>query len=263
MIARQPIRFLSMLALLAALTGGGVARAETPVIVFAAASLKNALDDVAEQFENATGLGVSLSYGGSSALARQIQYGAPAQIFLSANVSWMDILQDEALLQPDTRVDLLTNRLVLIAGVGTDVSLTIEPEMDLLDALQGGRLAMALVDAVPAGIYARAALQSLGVWGQVSDHIAQTDNVRAALRLVAVGEAPLGVVYATDASAEPLVRVVGAFPADTHPAILYPVARLEHGDNDASRELYDFLIGPEARAVFDRHGFGVPGGDGS
>ncbi len=238
-------------------------RAEPLVTVFAAASLKNALDDVATRFERAAGIRVSLSYGASSAMARQIQHGAPAQVFLSANPGWMDVLQGEGFLVPDTRMDLLTNRLVLIAGPETDVRLTIEPGMDLVGALKGGRLAMAMVDAVPAGIYGRAALQSLEIWDDVRDHTAQTNNVRAALRLVALGEMPLGIVYATDAGAEANVRVLGIFPDDSHPPILYPAARLAEGDSAASAAFFEFLTGPEARAIFTRHGFGTPHGSGS
>lgn len=238
-------------------------RAEPVVTVFAAASLKNALDEVAGQFEQAAGIPVSLSYGGSSALARQIQYGAPAQIFLSANTLWMDELQNQGLLVPDTRVNLLANRLVLIAGPGSGVSLSIRPGMDLVGALRGGRLAMALVQAVPAGIYGRAALQSLGIWDRVRDHTAQTDNVRAALRLVAMGETPLGIVYATDAATEPALRVLGVFPEESHPPILYPVARIAQDDTAMSQAFFEYLTGPKARAVFRQHGFsaaqkGVP-----
>ena len=256
-------RLLMAMLLWATLAWAAAARAEQSVTVFAAASLKEALDEVAAQFEDTADIKVSLSYGGSSALARQIQYGAPAQVFLSANAAWMDMLQDEALLRPGTRTDLLTNRLVLIAGPESDISLTIEPGMDLVAALKGGRLAMALVDAVPAGIYGREALQSLGVWGNVQGNIAQTDNVRAALRLVALGEAPLGIVYATDAMADQSVQVVGVFASDTHSAIRYPAARLAQGETAASRAFFQFLTGSEASAVFQRHGFGTPDGQGS
>jgi len=243
--------------------GAGVARADPPVTVFAAASLKEALDEVGAQFTQISGTVINVSYGGSSALARQIQYGAPAQIFLSANAAWMDVLQRDGLLVPDSRRDLLANQLVLIAGADMDVSLTIEPDMDLIGALNGGRLAMALVDAVPAGTYGRAALRALNVWDQVQDQTAQTDNVRAALRLVSVGAAPLGIVYATDADADPNVRPLGVFPPDSHPPIRYPVARLAREDTPDARAFYDYLTGPDARIVFERHGFGVPQEDGT
>ncbi len=239
------------------------AQAETPVIVFAAASLKTALDEVAQAFEQTGETSISLSYGGSSGLARQILYGAPAQIFVSANAAWMDVLQNDGLLVPDSRVDILSNQLALIAGPGSKVSLDIGPDMDLPGVLKGGQLAMALVDAVPAGIYGREALMSLGVWDMVLGHTAQTDNVRAALRLVSLGEASLGIVYATDAKADPMVRIVGVFPQSSHAPIVYPAARLAQGDSPAVRAFFDFLTGPQARAVFDRHGFGTPNEGGS
>jgi molybdate transport system substrate-binding protein len=235
--------------------------ADPPAVVFAAASLKPAMDELAGDFEQATGHQISLSYGGSSALARQIQYGAPAQIFLSANAAWMDLLQDENLLVQSTRTDLLTNRLVLIATQEFEVSLKVEPGMDLAGALGDDRLALALVDAVPAGIYAQAALKSLGVWPSVQSRIAQTDNVSAALRLVAIGEAPLGIVYATDTATDPRVKVLGEFPENSHPPILYPVARLAEGDTDAARAFFDYLISAQARVVFQSHGFGTLTGD--
>lgn len=263
MIARLPRLFLLLLTLGISLGWADIVRGQPPVTVFAAVSLKNAVDEVAARFEQATGTRTSLTYGGSSALARQILYGAPAQVFISANTAWMDMLQQERLLEPQSRVSLLTNRLVLIGGSGTTISLTVEPGMDLVGALDGGRLAIALIDAVPAGIYGRAALETLGVWQAVRGSIAQTDNVRAALRLVAVGEAPLGIVYATDARADPAVRVLGVFPGDSHPPILYPAARLARDDSDASRAFFAYLTSPEARAVFRRHGFGLPDEEGT
>ena len=240
------------------LLGAASAVAQPAVIVFAAASLKEALDEVAVQFEAISDAKISISYGGSSSMARQIQYGAPAQIFIPANPAWMDVVQQNGLLVAQSRVDLLGNQLVLIAGKDAQISLEFGPDMDLIGALNGGRLAMALVDAVPAGIYGRAALRALGVWDQVQCQTAQTDNVRAALRLVSVGAAPLGIVYATDAAADPSVRVLGVFPGESHPPIVYPVARLARDDTAAARAFYTYLTGPAARAVFDRHGFGVP-----
>lgn len=234
------------------------AKAGQPVTVFAAASLQTALDDVASLYAQTTGNQINISYGGSSALARQIQYGAPAHLFLSANTAWMDVLAEQGLLQPGTRVDLLSNRLVLIAPSDSEISLVLRPNMELAGALGDGRLAMALIDAVPAGIYGQAALQSLGQWASVQDRIAQTDNVRAALRLVSVGEAPLGIVYATDAAADPAVQVLGVFPESSHPKILYPLAQLQDGNIAEARAFADFLTGPQARAIFDRHGFGRP-----
>ena len=248
-------RLLSVLLLGATIAAAPAAQAGPRITVFAAASLKNALDDVAAAFEQGQDFEVSLSYAGSSGLARQIQLGAPAQIFISANTTWMDALEVLGLLVPGSRVDLLGNQLVLIAGSEADIDLKIAPGMDLAGALQGGRLATALVDAVPAGIYGRAALVSLGVWDQVQDRTVQTDNVRAALRLVALQEAPLGIVYATDAAAEPRVRVVGVFPRDLYPPITYPAALTGPQDSAAARAFFRFLAGPEARVIFRRHGF--------
>jgi len=243
------------------------AQAGSRVTVFAAASLKNALDDVAAGFERKQSTVLSISYAGSSALAWQIQYGAPAQIFVSANSQWMDILEAQAALLPATRVNLVSNKLVLIAGRGDNISLQITPgyelqkglRKDLIAALQGKRLAMALVEAVPAGIYGRQALISLGAWEALQSRIAQADNVRAALRLVALGEAPLGIVYATDAAAEPRVRVLGVFPPGSHPPIVYPAALLKDGDTANSRAFFKYLTGPEAQTIFRRHGFTPPG----
>jgi molybdate transport system substrate-binding protein len=237
------------------------------VTVFAAASLKTALDAVAAQFHDAGGVRVQVSYAGSSALARQIQQGAPAQLFISANSEWMDVLETDGLLAPGTRTDLLTNRLVLIAASDSTVTLDLTPGPDagasLAGALGDGRLAMALVDAVPAGIYGRAALQSLDLWDSVAGHVAQADNVRAALWLVAMGEAPLGIVYATDAAAEPQVRVLATFPESSHPPIVYPAAILAEGDTPEARAFLTFLTGPGAGAVFTGHGFALAGGGGS
>jgi len=233
--------------------------AQKSVTVFAAASLKSALDEVAAHYSGETATTLRVSYAGSSALARQIQYGAPAQIFLSANTAWMDVVQDEGLLAEATRVDVLTNRLVLIGALGVEEPLTIAPGFDLAGSLADARLAMALVDAVPAGIYGRAALQSLGVWNSVRHRVAQTDNVRAALRLVALGEARLGIVYATDAGADPRVHLLGVFPADSHPPILYPAAVLKEGDTPEARAFLAFLTGDVAGTIFRRHGFARPG----
>ncbi len=235
------------------------ANSQEPVTVFAAASLKTVLDEISDTYVG-SGAGLQLSYAGSSALSRQIQLGAPAQLFISANAEWMDVLQHEALINAASRVDLLKNRLVLIANKELETDLIIEPGFDLSGALGDERLAMAMVDSVPAGLYGRAALTSLGVWNTVSSKVAQTDNARAALRLVAIGEAPFGIVYATDALAEPRVKTIGTFPADSHPPIVYPAAVINGpGMNNAQRFL-DYLNTPEARAAFRRHGFELAGG---
>lgn len=233
--------------------------------VFAAASLKNAMDEIAAAFAAETGDTARVSLAASSALARQIQQGAPAEVFVSANTAWMDRLEADGLLVEGTRVDLLRNTLVLVAP-GADAAAV---ALSDLGALIGeGRLAMALVEAVPAGIYGKAALESLGQWQALAPRVAQTDNVRAALALVAAGEAPLGVVYATDAVAEDRVSVVATFPEDSHPPIVYPVARLAGPENPAADRFLAFLQGPAARAAFERQGFAVipppraPGADG-
>lgn len=232
--------------------------------VFAAASLKTALDAVAADYTDQSGTRLRLSYAGSSALARQIQQGAPAHLFLSANPGWMDVVQNDGLLVEGTRRDLLTNSLVMIAAAGVrDVPpLASGPDLGpaLLEALNRGRLAMALVSAVPAGIYGKAALRHLGIWDLVQPHVAQSDNVRAALRLVALGEAPLGIVYATDALAEPRVRIVGTFPPESHPPIVYPVAILAEADTAEARDFLTYLTSDTARDQFRAFGFGLAGG---
>ena len=227
------------------------------ITVFAAASLTNAMAEVEERFEAATGHDVTVSLAGSSALARQIQQGAPADVYISANPGWMDVLEADGLVEEGTRVDLLTNSLALVAADPGAGPVGIGRDMDLAGLLGEGRLAMALVDAVPAGIYGKAALESLGLWEDVEAQVAQADNVRAALAFVATGEAPYGIVYATDAAAEDDVTVVGTFPAGTHPPILYPAAALNQSDNPLTRPFLDFLRGPDARAAFERQGFAV------
>ena len=185
------------------------------VTVFAAASLKNALDAQARRFEAATGKRVVIAYAGSNALARQIEAGAPADVFVSADTEWMDHVEARKLVVPGTRVDLVGNALVLVAPADSAVSVSIGPSFALAKALGAGRLAMANPDSVPAGKYGRRALESLGVWSSVERQVARADNVRAALALVSRGEAPLGIVYRTDALADPGVRIVGTFPAST------------------------------------------------
>jgi molybdate transport system substrate-binding protein len=242
-------------AVLAVATAPAAVAAE--VLVFAAASLKNALDAVAADWSAVTGDTAAISYAASSAPAKQIEQGAPAEVFFSADLDWMDYLEERRLIDPATRRSLLGNRLVLVAGGGEAAPVSIGPGFDLVGALGGGKLAMAGVDAVPAGRYGKAALESLGVWESVAPSVAQADNVRAALALVALGEAPLGIVYATDAHAEPKVRVVGTFPDDTHPPIVYPVARTAASRTDAATSFLDYLATPAARARFEAQGFTV------
>lgn len=231
----------------------GTVQAEQ-LTVFAAASLKEALDEVAEAFGESTGHRVTTSYAGSSALARQIELGAPADVFISASTDWMDRLEDAAAIRPETRFDLLGNRLVLIGAAGSD-AVTLTPDLDLAELLQGGRLAMALTNAVPAGIYGKAALQSLGLWNAVEPLVAQTDNVRAAMALVALRAAPLGIVYATDARAEPRVTVKAVFPTETHAPITYPVALTTQARTPQATAFLDYLRRDAAHDIFRRYGF--------
>lgn len=223
------------------------------VTVFAAASLKTALDQIAQDWSAQTGTRVTLSYGGTPALARQIAEGAPADLFLSASKDWMDDLQGKGLIRPETRRDLLGNRLVLVAH-GDAPPVTVDGSLDLPGLLDGGKLAMALVDAVPAGQYGRQALTTLGLWAAVEPSVVQSENVRTALHLVALGEAPLGIVYASDAVAEPGVTVIGIFPEDSHQPIVFPAALTVEAAPDAMAFL-DHLSGPAAQEVFQANGF--------
>lgn len=244
--------FALWLALLCASVSAALA---SDVRVFAAASLKTALDKVIAAYD---GGAVTVSYAGSSALARQVQHGAPADLFLSANRAWVDLLEQRGLVT--ARVDLLSNRLVLIGAAQAatlDAPAPITGDFPLAERLGKGRLAMALVQAVPAGIYGKQALDTLGLWPSVAGRVAQTDNVRAALRLVSSGAAPLGIVYATDARADPRVRVLGAFPADSHDPITYPAARLT--DTPEAQAFWEHLTSDAALSLFQRHGFLPPG----
>lgn len=220
--------------------------------VFAAASTKTALEAVAAKWRVQSGHEIALSFAGSSALARQIQNGAPADLFLSASPDWMDVLEREGLIIPGTRRDLLGNDLVLVAHGADHPAL---PLSDLPAALAETRLAMALVDAVPAGQYGKAALTSLGLWEAVAPRVAQTDNVRSALALVAFGEAGFGLVYATDARASADVSVVARIDGDLHPPITYPIAAIEGGDTKAARAFLAYLTTPAVRDVLTGYGF--------
>lgn len=226
------------------------------VVVFAAASLKTALDAVAADFEAETGHQVTISYAGSNALAKQIIAGAPADIFLSAAVNWMDAVEAEGLVVDGTRADLLGNSLVLIAHGRDAGPVAIGP--DLVARLGDGKLSMAMVDAVPAGQYGKEALLSLGLWPSVEGSVAQSENVRAALALVSTGEAPLGIVYASDAVADDNVTVVATFPAESHSPITYPVALLSNAADPADRAFLAALSGEGADAIFAAQGFRVP-----
>lgn len=225
-----------------------------PLTVFAAASLKEALDEVGKAFTAGGGAPVRFSYGASSVVARQIDEGAPADIFISADSAWMDWLANRAMIFGRTRRNLLSNHLALIAPSDSQVSLKIAKGMPIAAALNGGRLAMAGPE-VPAGRYGEAALTSLGVWDQVEDHLARTENVRAALAFVARAETPLGIVYDTDAKVEPKVRIVGLFPDASHPPIVYPAAKVATSKYPEADAFLAFLAGPKAGAIFRHYGF--------
>lgn len=227
------------------------------VVVFAAASLRTALDQVAQEFQATTGHSVLISYAGSSVLAKQILQGAPADIFISAAEPWMDVVAAEGLIADGNRRALLGNSLVLIAHDPNAAPVEVTPALDLSGLLGGEKLAMALTNSVPAGEYGKAALQSLGLWSKIEPSVAQADNVRAALALVATGEAPLGIVYATDAVAEPLVKVIGQFPPDSHPPITYPAALLTMGTDAADLLFFNSLTSESAQATFAAQGFEV------
>jgi molybdate transport system substrate-binding protein len=230
---------------------------EKSLIVFAAASMKNALDDVDEAFTKETGVKVVASYAASPALMKQIEQGAPADVFLSADVNWMDYGAERNLIKTDTRVNLLGNRLVLIAPKDSKIgNVSIGPGFDLAALAGDGRVAVGDVRAVPAGLYAKAALEKLGAWAAVESKLAMADNVRAALVLVARGEAPLGIVYETDAKIEPGVKIVSVFPEDSHPPIIYPVALTTNAKPEAAQYV-TFLRAPPSRSIFERYGFGV------
>lgn len=236
----------------------GVPRATAAdVTVFAAASLKEALDDQARQFETATGNRVVIAYGASNALARQIESGAPADLFISADRDWMDDVERKKLVMPGTRVDLLRNALVLIAPASTQSTLKIAPHFALPAALGTDKLAMANPDSVPAGKYGKAALEQLGIWSSVERQVARAENVRAALALVSRGEAPFGIVYATDAYADKGVRIVDTFPATSHPPIVYPAAVIATSKSPAAKALLDYLRSAAARSTWEKYGFGL------
>jgi len=228
------------------------------LVVFAAASLKNALDDAAAGYVRESGKPApKISYAGSNALAKQIEAGAPAGVFLSADLDWMDYVAQKNLIRPETRVNLLANRLVLVAPKDAGLAVNLAPGLDLARALKGGKLAMANVDAVPAGKYGKTALEKLGAWDAVKGSVAQADNVRAALMLVSRGEAPLGIVYQTDAASDPSVSIVGTFPEDSHPPIVYPAAVLKENSNPEAAAFLNYLRSPAARAAFEKQGFTV------
>ena len=253
--------FLHALGLCALLFAAGVQAQEKapPLTVFAAASLKEAMDEAGAAWQRQSGRDVRTSYAASSALARQVEQGAPADVFISADSEWMDYLQQRSLIDVATRRDLLGNTLVLVAPKQAKAKpLALRKGTDLLPLLgKDGRIALALTASVPAGKYAKAAFESLGMWNALSARTAEAENVRAALLLVARGEAPLGVVYGSDAKAEPRVRVLAVFPPGSHPPIVYPVARIRASTQPRAAEFVRWLQSPEASAIFRAHGFGT------
>lgn len=255
------IRFCTAAVILLLTLGPFRAAQADDVVVFAAASMKNALDDAVHAFEQQGGAPVEISYAASSQLAKQIASGAPADIFISADLDWMNYVQSRDLIRPATRRDLLGNRLVLVAPVGTGVKVDIKPGFDLVGMLNGGRLAMADPDSVPAGKYGKAALQKLGIWQKVAPRVAGAENVRAALLYVDRKETPLGIVYATDAAADPKIEIAGVFPENTHPPIIYPVALTTASNNPRATKFLAFIESPAARPAFEKQGFTVLGED--
>jgi molybdate transport system substrate-binding protein len=252
--------FAIPLALLAAtlwLAPQAASAQDKTLTVFAAASMKNALDDVNAAYARATGIKVVSSYAASSALAKQIEGGAPADVFVSADLKWMDYLADKKAIKADTRVNLLGNTLVLIAPKDSKIgNVTIGQGFDLAKLAGDGRIATGDVKAVPVGLYAKAALEKLGSWAAAEPKFAMTDNVRAALLLVSRGEAALGIVYATDAKVDPGVRIIGTFPEGSHQPVIYPVAATATAKPGAAG-YFAFLRGKSARDIFERYGFTV------
>jgi molybdate transport system substrate-binding protein len=250
-------RLLAILSLFAALAGTPpMAAAQDSLTVFAAASLKNALDDTNTAFSKATGTKVVASYAASSALVKQIGQGAPADVFISADLRWMDYAAEHKLIKPDTRVNLLGNKLVLIAPQDSKLdTVAIGKGFDIAKLAGDGRIAVADVKAVPAGTYAKAALQTLGAWAAAEPKLAMAENVRATLAFVARGETAIGIVYETDAKIEPKVKIVGVFPDESYPPVTYPVAATAATSNPAVARYLAFLRTGAAKEIFEKYGF--------
>lgn len=260
-------RFALVAACCAAFLSLGIERPRAEdVMIFAAASTAEAVNAVAARYaamvqgDRDNGHSVRPVFAASSTLAKQIAQGAPAHLFLSASQGWMDYLERRAVIEPDSRVDLLGNRLVLVTPVDSTLSLAIAPHFPLARGLDGGWLAIGDPAHVPAGIYAKAALETLGVWPEVAGRTARTANVRAALVLVERGEAAAGIVYQSDLELSSRVRPAGMFPSTTHPPIIYPLARIAGPSSPAVERFYRFLLGPDARTIFNAHGFSGPEG---
>jgi molybdate transport system substrate-binding protein len=247
--------FAGLLVLSTALAAPPARAQDKTLTIFAAASMKNAIDDINAAFTKATGVKAVASFAASSALAKQIEQGAPADVFASADLDWMDYLDQKKLIKDDTRVNLLGNRLVLIAPRDSKIgNVAIGPGFDIAKLAGDGRIAVGDVRAVPAGKYAKAALEKLGAWPAAETKLAMAENVRAALALVGRGEAPLGIVYETDARIDKNVKIVGHFPEGSHPPITYPVALTANAKPEAARYLA-FLRSGVAKAVFETYGF--------
>lgn len=247
-------RIASLIFAFAVFLTAPVAAQET-VTVFAAASLKNALDDINAAFTKASNIKVTASYAASSALAKQIETGAPADAFISADLKWMDYIQDKKLIKNDTRFNLLGNKLVLIAGKDSKLSnVQIGQGFDVAKLAGDGRIAVADTKAVPAGLYAKQALEKLGAWKAAEPKLAQAENVRATLAFVSRGETPIGIVYETDAKVDPNVKIVGTFPDGSYDPVTYPAAATANAKADTAKYL-QFLHGAQAKAVFEKYGF--------
>ncbi len=249
--------FITMTTCLMIATMSGPARSAGPVTVFAAASTTNAVTDIANLFARQKKGRIVSSFASSSTLAKQIEYGAPANIFISADPQWMNYLQKRKMIDAATRFNLLGNHIVLIAPAGKRRHVVISRGFALAAMLKGGDLAMGNPAHVPAGIYGKQALENLDIWPSVRKQVARAENVRAALALVERAEAPLGVVYATDAAITKKVQVVGVFPEDSHPPIVYPAALVTGNETPAARRFLTFLKSPAAEAVFKKYGFTV------
>jgi molybdate transport system substrate-binding protein len=251
------VRFFAFVSLLAALASAPQpAVAQEEITVFAAASLKNALDDTNAAFTKATGIKVTTSYAASSALAKQIEQSAPADVFISADLQWMDYLAERKLIKPDTRINLLGNKLVLIAPADSKLAnVAIGDGFDIAKLAGDGRIAVADTKSVPAGLYAKAALEKLGAWKAAEPKLAQAENVRATLAFVARGETPVGIVYETDAKIEPKVKTIGAFPDGSYPPVTYPVATTAESKKPGVAQYLHFLRMPAAKAIFEKYGF--------
>ena len=231
---------------------------ENNIIVFSAGSTTNAVTDIANLFTEQKGIKAITSFASSSTLARQIDKGAPAQVYISANKKWMDYLEQHDMIEPNTRFNLLSNRLVLIAPHDSPLStVMIEKNFPLINYIGTGHMAMGDPDHVPSGIYGKQAMETLGVWESVREKIVRSKDVRAALALVARGEVPVGQVYATDAAISDKVKIIGTFPSDSHPAIVYPAAIVAGQKTPEAQAFLTYLTSPEARAIFEKYGFSV------